>query len=585
MAPKQLYRPEYGTSHAVVVGINTYKHEGPLAFAVNDAEEVAKTLSEQFGFDPANIACLQDKNATRAAIMSAFMKLTKGHVQPDDRVVFFFAGHGHTEDGLRQTGFLIPQDGTVDDLSTLIRWDELTRNADLIPAKHILFLMDACYGGLAVHRRGARAGSSRFLSDILQRRARQVLAAGKPDQVVSDGGGTRKDHSIFTAHLLDGMEGAAAMANGLITANALMKYVYEKVGTDPYSQQTPHYGAFDGDGDFIFNPNVVAPVTPPADDKEGNEILVEIPDLPEAEPSAEQTLGEAVKELIPVPASRIKLDTLVDKKLREALAAIDVINFPVQQPANGQPEGFAARVKRYDQVMADLEIVAALLAHYGEPQHSQLLTKLMTRLAEAARPMGGLVALLHLTAYPVLAVMYAAGIGALAANRYDMLHAALLTPVRWSRLQRSEPFPIVVPIAMEVTDIFNNFKQLPGLENKYLPRSEHMLTALQPIIEDELFLGRSYEDLFDQFEIMLALVYADVGKSFSAFWGPPGRFSYLERSVMASSKPLTAFVENVRQQGQAWPGFAAGFFNGSLDRFNEIANGFAALLAKAGPVF
>ena len=243
--------------------------------------------------------------------------------------------------------------------------------------------------------------------------------------MVSDGGGTRKDHSIFTAHLLDGMEGAAAMANGLITANALMKYVYEKVGTDPYSQQTPHYGAFDGDGDFIFNPDAVKPNKPPPDE-EGNEILVEVPDLPESEPTAEQTLGETVKELIPVPASRIKLNDLVDKGLRQTLAALDVVNFPVQQTPAGLPESFPNRVKRYDEVITDLETVTALLAHYGEPQHAPLLTKTLTRLAEATRPLGGITALLQLTAYPVLAVMYAAGMGALSANRYDMLHTTLL---------------------------------------------------------------------------------------------------------------------------------------------------------------
>ena len=157
--------------------------------------------------------------------------------------------------------------------------------------------------------------------------------------------------------------------------------------------------------------------------------------------------------------------------------------------------------------------------------------------------------------------------------------------MRWSRLQRNDPLPIVVPIVSAVTDIFNNFKLMPGLEKKFVPRSEHMLTALQPIIEDQLFLGRSYEDLFDQFEIMLALVFADVGASFSPFWGPPGRFAYSELSILGGSKPYTAFVENVRRQGQSWPGLAAGFFNGSLERFNEVAEGFATLLAKAGPVF
>ena len=97
---------------------------------------------------------------------------------PDDRLFVFFAGHGHTETGHRgEVGYLVPQDGDLKQLATLIRWDELTRNADLIPAKHILFIMDACYGGLAVSR--LSAGTARFLKDMMLRRSRQVLTSGK----------------------------------------------------------------------------------------------------------------------------------------------------------------------------------------------------------------------------------------------------------------------------------------------------------------------------------------------------------------------------------------------------------------------
>lgn len=50
-----------------------------------------------------------------------------------------------------EVGYLVPYDADMADYSTFIRWDELTRNAELVRAKHILFVMDACYGGLAVH--------------------------------------------------------------------------------------------------------------------------------------------------------------------------------------------------------------------------------------------------------------------------------------------------------------------------------------------------------------------------------------------------------------------------------------------------
>jgi hypothetical protein len=528
---------------------------------------------------------LLDGEATKVTILQSYMRFTDEHrIGRDDRIFFFFAGHGHTVGGgRRETGFLIPVDGDANDRSSLIRWDEFTRNADLIPAKHMFFLMDACYGGLAVHRKAAPTGSMRFLQDLLQRYSRQVLAAGKPDQPVSDSGGTRSGHSIFTSHVLDALDGAAALSNGLITANSLMAYVYEKVGADEYSQQTPHYGSFEGDGDFVFDPTTVLGDSggEERDEREGNEILVSVPYLPEAEPSSAETLGQKVKTLIPNPADRVKLDDLVSSTLRSTISGLGTQAFPVTPGAGDEAEQFTERVRKYDAVVVDLQIIVALLAHWGEPDHINLLGKVFSRLGEAERSLAGSTLWLSLASYPVIALIYAGGISALAAGRYDMLRTCLLTPVRWAGSQRVEPVPIIIPVVAEVTHIFGAFKHLPGMAKKYLPRSEHQLAALQPIIEDQLFLGRSYEELFDQFEIMLALVHGDVnGGTVSPFWGPPGRFAYKERSRFSGEKPFTVFVNNVKAQGQAWPGFSVGFFGGSISRFEEVTQGYAKLIAS-----
>ena len=274
------YKPQYNNSYAFVVGINKDKNVGPLVYAVNDATDIVKILVEKFNFPNENVSVLLDGEATKAIILQSYMRFTDEYrVGRDDRIFFFFAGHGHTVGGRWETGFLIPVDGDANDLSSVIRWDEFTRNADLIPAKHMFFLMDACYGGLAVHRKLAPLGSMRFLQDLLQRYSRQVLAAGKPDQPVSDSGGTRSGHSIFTSHVLDALDGGAALSNGLITANSLMAYVYEKVGADEYSQQTPHYGSFDGDGDFVFDPTIISRDSDgdESDEREGNEISSAFP--------------------------------------------------------------------------------------------------------------------------------------------------------------------------------------------------------------------------------------------------------------------------------------------------------------------
>ena len=93
---------------------------------------------------------MTDDAATKQSILKAFLRFAHDDVGLDDRLVVFFAGHGHTRTGSRgEVGYLVPHDADMADFSTFIRWDELTRNADLIRAKHVLFIMDACYGGLA----------------------------------------------------------------------------------------------------------------------------------------------------------------------------------------------------------------------------------------------------------------------------------------------------------------------------------------------------------------------------------------------------------------------------------------------------
>jgi len=245
-----VYRPQYDNSWALVIGIDRYVHASPLDIACADAESVTEVLVGELGFPATNVHMLLNDQATRATIMERFLAFET--LSPDDRLVFFFAGHGATVSGQRgPIGYLVPVDGKLDDKSTLIRWDDLTRNAEIIPAKHILFVMDACYSGLAMLR-ATGIGEQRFVSDMLQRLSRQVITAGKADEKVADGGGPTGRNSIFTGHLLEGLRGKAANENGVLTASYLMNYVYQSVANDPKSNQTPHFGHFEGDGDFIL---------------------------------------------------------------------------------------------------------------------------------------------------------------------------------------------------------------------------------------------------------------------------------------------------------------------------------------------
>lgn len=140
-----------------------------------------------------------------------------------------------------------------------------------------------------------------------------------------------------------------------------------------------------------------------------------------------------------------------------------------------------------------------MLAHWGDDAQVKLLEKIFARIAEVQKPLAGTVLWLQLNWYPVLLLIYATGISALAAGRLSALRVALLAPVPTERTRVGEgpSPPVILPTIDSLTEIVDTFRMLPDMERKYVPRSEHIFKRLQPVLEDQLFLGRSYESLFD----------------------------------------------------------------------------------------
>lgn len=580
MANDTLYLPEYENSWALVIGINNYQHTSPLGYARNDAEVVAQSLTERFDFPPENVTLLFDESATRGAIMSSFLSFAEDKVGPDDRVVVFFAGHGYTRTGKRgEVGYLVPVDGDPGDLSTLIRWDDLTRNAELVAAKHVLFVMDACYGGLAVSRT-IPPGSMRFLKDMLQRYARQVLTAGKANELVADAGGPRAGHSIFTGHFLDALDGAAATPDGIITANAVMGYVYDRVSRDQYSRQSPHFGFLDGDGDLVF-------VAPPlseigSDEKTSGDVLIDNPSHAVEEQSSEDTgqFIETLKEYLSDQRYRIRLDDLVTTELRSVLRATQDDRLPLST-GSVSPQDIAERIRSYEHVLARLSSISLLVGRWGGVEQQPILTRIITRLVAENELRGGTYVWLGLRWYPALLELYAAGIGALSAGNYKNLMVLLTTRVA-SHITAREKREAVVAIVdgMLEAERANAFKNLPGYERYYTPKSEYLFKTLQPLAEDLLFVGRGYEELFDRFEVLLALVYADLTwEGRSRMWGPPGRFAW-KLSQGHGDNPLNEMIAEAGREGDAWPPLAAGLFRGSLVRFQQVAAEYATIIGR-----
>jgi TolA-binding protein len=177
-------------------------------------------------------------------------------VQHDDRVLIFFAGHGATRKlaSGRDLGYIIPVDADLSNFEgSAISMTNFQDISEAIPAKHVLFLMDSCYSGLALTRGGSIALSPQnYLNEMSKREARQMFTAGGADQQVADDG--PNGHSIFTWTLMQGLDGRADLnGDGVITATELAAYVAPAVSA--LSHQTPAFGNLPGSegGDFLFD--------------------------------------------------------------------------------------------------------------------------------------------------------------------------------------------------------------------------------------------------------------------------------------------------------------------------------------------
>ena len=246
----------YDNSYALIIGINKYEYVQKLDFAADDAVEMKDILVNSFNFPEGNVTILLDEEATKDNIVREFSDIAF-KAEPEDRVVVFFAGHGETmelpEGG--NMGYLIPVDGDADNLYySSIPMDELKRLALMSKAKHMLYLVDACYGGIAaVGSRGLSKNTPNYINKVINDKARQVITAGgKGEQVIEK---SEWGHSAFTLNLKRGLKDGKADYNsdGYITANELGMFLSDKVTIDSGNQQTPQYGRMTSqEGEFVF---------------------------------------------------------------------------------------------------------------------------------------------------------------------------------------------------------------------------------------------------------------------------------------------------------------------------------------------
>jgi uncharacterized caspase-like protein len=203
--------------YVLCIGVSEYddpaiNQQSPIFFAANDAERLALFYESQKDKIAKKVVVKRLKNdaATRSGILAALDALSR-QVEPEDRVIVFFSGHGfYIEDEF----FFAPNDVVLRDLAkTGLNAKTILQTLSSLQCDDVVLMLDHCYsGGINLKIADAERTRGRDYRNEQGRRLREAnlftLTASMPDQPSFEHATWQQ--GAFTYALLEALRGKNA---------------------------------------------------------------------------------------------------------------------------------------------------------------------------------------------------------------------------------------------------------------------------------------------------------------------------------------------------------------------------------------
>lgn len=245
-------------NRALLVGINAYDSQ-PLTGCVNDINDMALLLTQQFGFGVADIRLLTDQRATRSAIMDHLGWLLAG-VELGDRIHFHYSGHGTTfaprnaqgeVTGMYDSLVPIDFDWSPEHAITSVDLDQIF--AAVPQGVEFVFVCDACNSGDIVEANGMQsrvlqppadiawrirtATAKNMTSRAVSQENCALIAACASDQQAWNGSiDGALPHGALTYYLIQRLKGPSGLTTSL---SELIVQLQNDLANNGFATQTP----------------------------------------------------------------------------------------------------------------------------------------------------------------------------------------------------------------------------------------------------------------------------------------------------------------------------------------------------------
>jgi pSer/pThr/pTyr-binding forkhead associated (FHA) protein len=253
-----------GKDFALLIAINEYENWSDLANPVVDARAIGEELERTYGFEVDLV-----ENPAVEEIRDLVHEYASRPYSEQDQLLVFVAAHGSFDEQFIQDGFIAARDSKkeVDDpyKLTAIQYSWLRRRLASATAKHVLLVLDACYGGTFDERvtlAGTRGDDpyelvdpATYIGRKMQLTTRRYITSGGKERVPD---GRPEEHSPFARRLLEALRSYGG-EDGLLT----LAEVHTRL---QLVEPEPRAGEFDRNepgSDFVFLAKVETPSDEP----------------------------------------------------------------------------------------------------------------------------------------------------------------------------------------------------------------------------------------------------------------------------------------------------------------------------------
>lgn len=291
-------------------------------------------------------------------------------------------------------------------------------------------------------------------------------------------------------------------------------------------------------------------------------------ELQSRQPSTAEIAVAEVKRYIPDPVHRIRLNDLVMTEVERVIDASSATRMPLDMPALDVPR-YMERLHAIEGELSKLAPMMATLAfHADEQRHDDLITRVIQRLTTRAIEHSGKVLLIDAQRYPALLALYSAGLAALATRRIRPIAQAFATITVQDLSEPQMPLGhILAPVHILDRDTLRSSGEFASHET---PASDVVHAVLRSYLAPFIPDDRTYDELFDDLEYLHGLASCDAT---DGTWGSKGRFTWRRPHVGRGARD-----EVVERHGRDL--VAAGMFQGSIDRLNEMHAAYEKVLGN-----